>query len=276
MLETSTTRRDNNLSLDEWNVFPSRAEATSKDVEFRVWQEQGRSLVPDYFGTQVGGLHPLPSINEFWNDHQTIPMSGSRAIVNSEGFLWHRNFGARGLMERYLVDRLVPRLVWRHSNDPNPRDSRKPEAFNVITNEAGDMLASEIMEIWNSFVKVWKVRVHDASGRHIAAVVDRDEERLAFRLRASFEDNPIEDGMEHPAEKIISEAVLSTNDKPILDWLRAICTDRSQPSFAASVLRCLGRHFGVGNVLWRVKLVSDGLTIDNVEIRDAAVQAAEC
>ena len=104
-----------------------------------------------------------------------------------------------------------------------------------------------------------------------ANLVLRD--RLAAKLRASFEGESVEDGMGHPAEEIIGEALRSPED--VFDWLRDFCTDGAQPSLAASTLRCLGRHDNVGTISWRVGLVRDSLAMDSVEIRDAAVQAAE-
>ena len=103
----------------------------------------------------------------------------------------------------------------------------------------------------------------------------RAQERLAVRLRAAFEDSPIEDGMTHPAEAIIADALRSATDSQPLHWLKSICTDASQPRLAASTLRCLGRIAGAGAPQWRVKLVRDALASDNLEMRDAAVQAAE-
>ena len=81
--------------------------------------------------------------------------------------------------------------------------------------------------------------------------------------------------MAHPAEEIIGEALRATEDKPVLDWFRTFSLDAEQPSFAASVLRCLGRQMSLGTGLWRTELVKAGLDMDDVEIRDAAVQAAE-
>ncbi len=109
----------------------------------------------------------------------------------------------------------------------------------------------------------------------VEEIVDHGQEHLAVKLWASFEDNPLEDGMEHPAEGFIAEALQPAKDQRILDWLRDLCADASHPSFAASVLRCLGRHGQVGSASWRVGLVRDGLAMDSVEIRDAAAQAAE-
>ena len=106
-------------------------------------------------------------------------------------------------------------------------------------------------------------------------VEDRERERLANRLWTAFATDPIEDGMSHPAEEIIGEALRSTEDKPVLDWFRTFSLDAERPNFAASVLRCLGRQMSLGTGLWRTELVKAGLAMDDVEIRDAAVQAAE-
>ena len=106
-------------------------------------------------------------------------------------------------------------------------------------------------------------------------VEDQERERLANRLWAAFDADPLEDGMFHPAEEIIGEALRSTEDKPVLNWFRTFSLDAERPSFAASVLRCLGRQMPMGTDSWRAELVRDGLSMEDVEIRDAAVQAAE-
>ncbi len=102
-----------------------------------------------------------------------------------------------------------------------------------------------------------------------------EREHLAAKLLASFEDAPVEDGMEHTAEDIICEALRREEHPRILDWLAQFCADASQPGFAASVLRCLGRQDDVGTLSWRAGLVRDGLATHNAEVRDAAVQAVE-
>ena len=81
--------------------------------------------------------------------------------------------------------------------------------------------------------------------------------------------------MAHPAERILAEALRSAGDRPVFEWLRSFSRDAAQPSFAASVLRCLGRQKRPGTDSWRVALVRGGLAAGDVEIRDAAVQAAE-
>ncbi len=81
--------------------------------------------------------------------------------------------------------------------------------------------------------------------------------------------------MTHPAELIIDEALRSTESDLVLHWLKGFCLDAERPGFAASVLRCLGRQTSPGTVLWRVELVRTALDMDDVGIRDAAIQAAE-
>ena len=106
-------------------------------------------------------------------------------------------------------------------------------------------------------------------------VDDSGQEQLADMLWQSFEATAVEDGMQHPAEQIIAEALRSANNQRVLAWLQDFCTDAARPSFAASVLRCVRHHAGIGTVAWRVDLVHAGLALPSVEVRDAAVQAAE-
>ena len=103
---------------------------------------------------------------------------------------------------------------------------------------------------------------------------EREQMRFSNKLHAAFETEPLEDGMHHKAENIIEQA-LHDDDERILDWLKDFSLDDTQPAFAASVLRCLGRQEYLGTSLWRSELVRDVLALDDVEIRDAAVQAAE-
>lgn len=99
--------------------------------------------------------------------------------------------------------------------------------------------------------------------------------RFENSLYAAFETEPFEDGMDHPADGIIADALSSGDEQSILAWLRERSLDAGRPGFAASVLRCLGRQYDPGTEAWRAALVRDALAVDNVQIRDAAVQAAE-
>ena len=100
-----------------------------------------------------------------------------------------------------------------------------------------------------------------------------DERRALFNnLYRSFETEPFENGIGHPAEQIIENALADTRT---LDWFTEFCTDESESGFAASVLRCLGREPDAGHRSWRHELIRTALESPDIEIRDAAVQAAE-
>ena len=103
---------------------------------------------------------------------------------------------------------------------------------------------------------------------------NREDERLENRLMMAFEAEPLEDGIDHPAERIVGDALRSTNGQGVLAKLGSISVDVERPELAASVLRCLGRR-RPGTSAWRVEVVRFALAADDVEMRDAAVQAAE-
>jgi len=81
--------------------------------------------------------------------------------------------------------------------------------------------------------------------------------------------------MEHPAEQIIDEALQIGPNGPALNWLKTFCLTTMRPTFAASTLRCLGRLTNPGPLAWRLELVQSALAVEDAELRDAAVQAAE-
>ena len=99
--------------------------------------------------------------------------------------------------------------------------------------------------------------------------------RLSYRLHAAFEAEPLESGMDHPAEEIIAEALRQPENRDVLECLENLSLDAKRPDFAASVLRCVGRQRNPAGSSWRARLVRAGLEVDDAQIRDAAVQAAE-
>ena len=99
--------------------------------------------------------------------------------------------------------------------------------------------------------------------------------RLADKLMAAFESEPLEDGMDHPAEHVIAAALDSEDTDAVLRWIRGMCLDSTTPAFAAGVFLCVARQPEVGTAAWREELVRGGLAVDDMEVRDAAMQAAE-
>lgn len=108
------------------------------------------------------------------------------------------------------------------------------------------------------------------------AAANHWETLLDIKLCATFDATPLEDGIGHPAESVIQEALLSTADRLLAaEILREFCLNPTRPVFGASILRCLGRLPEAGTSEWREQLVRDALKADNLEVRDAAIQAAE-
>ena len=106
-------------------------------------------------------------------------------------------------------------------------------------------------------------------------VEDRERKRFVFRLWSAFETDPVEDGMYHPGEEIIEKALGSKESPRVLEWLKDLSLDPRHPSFSSEVLRCLSRQIHPGTAAWRAELVRDALAMDDIEVRDAAIQAAE-
>lgn len=98
---------------------------------------------------------------------------------------------------------------------------------------------------------------------------------LAAKLWAVFQADPVEDGINHPGEMTIREALQSMDGYPVLEWLKALSVDTAHPHVAASVLSCLGRQQHPGTARWRMEVVRKALSTNAVDIRDAAAQAAE-
>ena len=92
-------------------------------------------------------------------------------------------------------------------------------------------------------------------------------------LRRVFDQEPFENGVWHLSEQLICDAL--DHDYRSLEWLAEFCTDEADPIFAGSVLKCLGRQTNPGTSSWRGGVIRRALSSDDIEMRDAAVQAAE-
>lgn len=118
------------------------------------------------------------------------------------------------------------------------------------------------------------LRVRQVAGQ-VTIFPDKQKADFRFKLLASFESEPLEDGMDHPAEEIIFDALRSTEQEIYLDWLREFTLDNTNPGLADSVLVCLARQSSPGTPSWRVNLIEEALHSTDVRVRDAAVEASE-
>ena len=97
---------------------------------------------------------------------------------------------------------------------------------------------------------------------------------IECNLCSAFDSEILEDGVNHPADDILANALKNEDELSFLAWLSKVSLNIERPSFAASILRCLGRQ-KPGTAIWRTDLVRKALNVKNVQIRDAAVQAVE-
>ena len=109
----------------------------------------------------------------------------------------------------------------------------------------------------------------------VSSTQEHDRRRFLDRLHASFDAEPLEDGMDHLAEQVITAALESEDRDTTLQWISSACLESENPAFAAATFLCVARQPGIGTAAWRAQLVHRGLAADEIDLRDAAIQAAE-
>ena len=114
-------------------------------------------------------------------------------------------------------------VAWRN-------DTSQP-ATNIFVSNKIDSLSTQetpAVFLWQSKTlsdSLWQIPSVSSGAKHLSAA-----------LQASFDAQPVEDGITHPAEEIINRAIHSAHERRTLYWLRAFCTELDRPAFAASVL----------------------------------------
>ena len=121
----------------------------------------------------------------------------------------------------------------------------------------------------------WHQYVNETAIASAIATTMSEKTLLFNALQADFVAEPVEDGVDHEAERTLARALSGNTEGNVFDWLLEFCTDESQPEFASSVLRCLSSLEPPGTPIWRANLVRTALGKDDVEIREAAVQVVE-
>jgi len=108
-----------------------------------------------------------------------------------------------------------------------------------------------------------------------ATVISLEEKKkLADHLLSELEMDSFEEGMHHPAEKTLEEALEGNLQAPL--WIYNILKDSlDNPVLAADILKCLGMiDYEKMRPIAR-RIVEEMLAQPDVRLRDAAVYAAE-
>jgi hypothetical protein len=134
--------------------------------------------------------------------------------------------------------------------------------------EVAHYLASAALLDWphHSSLPVPRARPMRLARRRPLSVLHRE---LCLALDAA----PVEDGMRHPGEEILQEAIRSYPQE-MGTWLSSLIFHEMTASTGASILRLVGRHQELPSSL-REELVTRALAGVDVELRDAAVQAVD-
>jgi len=96
--------------------------------------------------------------------------------------------------------------------------------------------------------------------------------RLLSRLVASIGIAPVEDGIVHPAEDMLTQLLHTSGSQKLFEYM--FRTTAQSQSRAAALLRLLGR-IDVPDSSFRSQLVRTGLASSNIQVREAAVSAVE-
>jgi len=123
---------------------------------------------------------------------------------------------------------------------------------------------------------VLQTMVTHLSGLRATPLCEFDSASFRRTLVAQLHDEPIEDGVAHPAERLIDDSF--RNDSAVcLQTLARTLKDNflERPSVSASLLRCIGRMSFERVGHWGLKTVTEALYHDDVEVRDAAIRALE-
>jgi hypothetical protein len=93
-------------------------------------------------------------------------------------------------------------------------------------------------------------------------------------ILAAIEDEPIEDGMTHPAEHLL-ERVLAVRCEDVIMWLRSLLWQGGNAEVAVTVLKCINRVKQDDTPDWGYDLAREALEHEDVEVRDSAIQLFE-
>lgn len=106
-----------------------------------------------------------------------------------------------------------------------------------------------------------------------APVIWKSKDEFLHMIRDMLASELFENGVSHPLEGSIRNALRS--DRRARDWIRAAVLETFKDSFAADLLRCIGRMDYQLVAGWGIELAEAALASQSVELRDASLQALE-
>jgi hypothetical protein len=105
---------------------------------------------------------------------------------------------------------------------------------------------------------------------------ERHYRRFRDALVCALDEDPIEDGMQHPADELIERALHTSGSRCIEELARAFREFyTSRPVMSALILRCMARIDFADTGPQGLALAKRALSHDDVEMREAAIRAFE-
>ncbi len=119
---------------------------------------------------------------------------------------------------------------------------------------------------------------HRSSGIETASLPPEayTEESFTGAVTGALDEEPIEDGLRHPVERILATALRWQPDQAA-DWIQSLFIQLSaeRPHVAAGIVRSLGRLPKGALEPWGMWLAAGALTHRNIQVRESAVRALE-
>jgi len=135
-------------------------------------------------------------------------------------------------------------------------------------------IGKKLNELLTSARDAWLKRTHETATTSFEARPSRDAFAFALSATSSIDQEPVEDGYEHPAEQILERA-LAEHPGDMIRWLQFLVSDEKNSSMVASVLKCVGRLNEGSCPQWGYDLARKALEHRDVEVRDAGAQMLE-
>lgn len=156
----------------------------------------------------------------------------------------------------------------------------------TVLSETANAIIEEVFEVGWDFPQITPISKSKTllsapfatllSGQSIASI-EKAENPLSHverQLAMAIETNPVEDGYSHVGEKILEKTIREFGTMAANWLIELLSSERWNASCRAELLRLLCRLKPFTEAR-RLQLIRTGLSATNLELRDAAVQAAE-
>jgi len=160
------------------------------------------------------------------------------------------------------------------------RISGRASSPTVSGTEIGEKTYQRLLDIWNSVrqstasLPSMPLDISDTPTLPFAVSLRHVMPSFVSRILSAIDQEPVEDGFEHPAEEIIGWA-LSQQPQDVILWLQSLVSEEKDSCIVASVIACVARLNEHECLDWGYRLVAQALQRQDIEVRDSAAQALE-